>query len=67
MDKKDKKRFYDIYNRNYDRKGKGVIFPSPMNYNIDEEIMFSEFDPLGSYTGISENEFSIPIQDADDL
>jgi len=29
--------------------------------------MFSEYDPFGSYTGVSESEFDRPIQDADDL
>ena len=27
----------------------------------------STCDPLGSYTGIPENKFDVPVQDADDL
>ena len=42
-------------------------FPSSKMHYDNEEFMFSEFDPFGSYTGISENYFDKPIQDADDL
>ncbi|MBQ7399999.1 MAG: hypothetical protein IJZ20_01040 [Clostridia bacterium] len=38
--------------------------------NIVDGIKYdgkSDTDPLGMYTGVPENEYDIPVQDADDL
>lgn len=48
-------------------RGNDRLFPTSINYRDNDEYMFSEYDPFGSYTGVSENEFDRPIQDADDL
>lgn len=66
--KKNKNKYSDsniIYN-DIRRGRNGIIFPTSKNYH-DEDVMFSEFDLQGSYTGVSENDLDKPIQDADDL
>ena len=69
MNKKDEK-------NNKSKKGKK---PTPNNVESDkfirknEDIPVSKYDEeissdvLGSYTGVPENEYEKPIQDADDL
>lgn len=32
-----------------------------------KNLFYSDTDPNGSYTGVCENEYDTPIQDADDL
>ncbi|MBR2617050.1 MAG: hypothetical protein IKC56_02315 [Clostridia bacterium] len=32
-----------------------------------KEFRSKNFDPLGSYTGVAENPYELPEQDADDL
>ena len=57
----------NYHQMNYKYGRNGIIFPGSRDYQDNDEIMFSEFDPFGSYTGISENDLDKPIQDADDL
>ncbi len=33
----------------------------------DQDLMMSDLDPNGSYTGVSKDGKSVPVQDADDL
>lgn len=37
------------------------------NDSIGRDVLFSDTDPDGSYTGIAKNGSEIPVQDADDL
>lgn len=40
-------------------------YPAGSLLRISQEGMIS--DPLGSYTGVTDNPLEIPVQDADDL
>jgi hypothetical protein len=40
-------------------------YPAGSLLRISQETMIS--DPLGSYTGVTDNPMEVPVQDADDL
>lgn len=72
MDKKKMKFRYNKLTVGFEPKNQKssinrMFFPNGKKYQEDDDVMFSEFDPFGSYTGVCENEFDRPIQDADDL
>ena len=51
-------------NININQKGGKRFYPSISDFTVPDFISF-DFDPLGSYTGMSET--GTPQQDADDL
>lgn len=55
-------------NTNCHRTGGGNGKDKPKPFKVRETSLFSpETDPQGMYTGVPDNPFDEPVQDADDL
>lgn len=53
----------------YDRNGECGKKEKEITAKVNDLISMADYetDPFGSYTGVPENNYEVPVQDADDL